>query len=169
MYAPDPGNPQRESPLSVARKWLPWCAALIFVMTIGWTALAVWAEVDAGEQQGAVNIAIAAVNRAAPAAPLIVIYAMMIVSALDLARGFAVVTERFLTEKFLEPWRERQRARARAEGHAEGRAEGREEGRTEAWHQWTEWNNRRKAAETNGEPFDEPPPGYDRMPVVPPY
>ena len=165
MYAPDAGNPQRESPLSVARKWLPWCAALIFVMTIGWTALAVWAEAAAGEQQGAANIAIAAVNRAAPAAPLIVIYAIMIVSALDLARGFAVVTERFLTEKFLEPWRERQRARIRAEVIAEAQ----DEARAEERRKWTEWNNRRKAAEINGEPFEEPPPGYDRMPVVPPY
>ena len=72
-----------------------------------------------------------------------------------------MVTERFLTEKFLEPWRERQRARIRAEERAKGRAE--------EWRQWTEWNNRRVEAETNGEPFDEPPPGYDRMPVVPPY
>ena len=157
MPAPDAANPPRQSPLSVARQWLPWCAALIFVMTIGWTALAAWAEVAAGKQQGLPNIALAAANRAAPAAPLIVIYAIMLVSALDLARGFVVVTERFLTEKFLEPWRERQRARQRAEGRAEERR------------LWTEWNDRRVAAETNGEPFREPPPGYDRMPVPPPY
>ena len=76
-----------------------------------------------------------------------------------------MVTERFLTEKFLEPWRERQRQKIRAEVMAEARAEG----RAEEWHQWNEWNNRRLEAKTNGEPFDEPPPGYDRMPVVPPY
>lgn len=67
MPAPDAANPPRQSPLSVARQWLPWCAALIFGMTIGWTALAAWAEVDAGQQQGLPNIALAAVNRAAPA------------------------------------------------------------------------------------------------------
>ena len=81
----------------------------------------------------------------------------MLVSALDLARGFAVVTERFLTEKFLEPWRERRRERMRAEGRAEERR------------LWTEWNERRIAAEIKGEPFREPPPGYDRMPLPPPY
>ena len=161
MPAPDAANPPRQSPLSVARQWLPWCAALIFVMTIGWTALAAWAEVAAGKQQGLPNIALAAANRAAPAAPLIVIYAIMLVSALDLARGFAVVTERFLTEKFLDPWRERRRARMRAEIQAEIQAE--------EWHKWNDWNNRRIEAETNGEPFREPPPGYDRMPVPPPY
>ena len=161
MPAPDAANPPRQSPLSVARQWLPWCAALIFVMTIGWTALAAWAEVAAGKQQGLPNIALAAANRAAPAAPLIVIYAIMLVSALDLARGFAVVTERFLTEKFLDPWRERRRARMRAEIQAEIQAE--------EWHKWNDWNNRRIEAETNGEPFREPPPGHDRMPVPPPY
>ena len=56
-----------------------------------------------------------------------------------------MVTARFLTEKFLEPLRERLRE------------EGREEGRKEV-RRWAAWNQRREAAEKEGEPFDEPPP-----------
>ena len=148
--ASDAGNPPRESPLSVARKWLPWCAALIFAMTAGWTALVAWAEVDGGKQQGIAAITIAVVSKAAPAAPLIVVYAIMIVSALDVAGGFAMVTARYLSNKFLEPLKEKRRA----EGREEGRAEGREEERRK----WTDWNRRRLEAETSGVPFDEPPP-----------
>lgn len=146
MSASDAGNPPRESPLSVARKWLPWCAALIFAMTAGWTALVAWAEVDGGKQQGVAAITIAVVSKAAPAAPLIVVYAIMIVSALDVAGGFAMVTARYLSNKFLEPLKEKRRA------------EGREEGREEERRKWTDWNRRRLEAETSGVPFDEPPP-----------
>ncbi len=169
MPAPDAGNPRREPPLSVARKWLPWCAALIFAMTVGWTALTAWAEVDAGQHQGIPNIVIAVVNQAAPAAPLIVIYAIMIVSALDIAGGFAMVTAKYLTDNFLEPWREKRREKVRAEGRAEGLAkglvEGENKGRAEErskWDEerrkWIDWNRRRLEAESNGVPFDEPPP-----------
>ena len=146
MSVSDAGNPPRESPLSVARKWLPWCAALIFAMTAGWTALVAWAEVGGGKQQGVAAITIAVVSKAAPAAPMIVIYAIMIVSALDVAGGFAMVTARYLSNKFLEPLKEKRRA--------EGRVEGREEERRK----WTDWNRRRLEAEARGVPFDEPPP-----------
>ena len=36
--------------------------------------------------------------------------------------------------------------------------EGKLEGRKETHRQWAAWNERRKAAERAGEPFDEPPP-----------
>lgn len=38
---------------------------------------------------------------------------------------------------------------------------GRAEGLGEANSAWQEWNRRRIAAETDGEPFDEPPPNFD--------
>ena len=34
----------------------------------------------------------------------------------------------------------------------------RQEGRAEERQAWEEWNTRREAAETSGEPFTEPPP-----------
>ena len=43
-------------------------------------------------------------------------------------------------------------------GIAVGRFEGREEGEAAERRRWTEWNDRRIAAERAGVPFDEPPP-----------
>ncbi len=182
----DAENQSRESPLSIARKWLPWCLALIFAMTAGWTALVVWSEVSGGNHEGVVDTAIAVVNIAAPAAPLIVLYAILTTSTLDMLGGLAVVTAKYLTDKFLDPWREKRRAEALAKGRAkgleEGRAEGLEEGRTEGLEEgrtegleegrtegleegraeerrkWTEWNQRRLEAISMDLSFDEPPP-----------
>ena len=42
---------------------------------------------------------------------------------------------------------------------AEGRVEGRAEGRAERDFEWQEWLRRRAYAESEGLPFDEPPPG----------
>ena len=38
------------------------------------------------------------------------------------------------------------------------RAEGRQEGREDANQAWAAWNQRRLAAERDGQPFTEPPP-----------
>ena len=57
-----------------------------------------------------------------------------------------MVTNRWLEEKWLNPWLERRKA----EGVAKGKAE--EHSR------WTEWNQRRIEANEAGIPFDEPPP-----------
>ena len=46
----------------------------------------------------------------------------------------------------------------RAEGVKEGRAEGVKEGRKSTQQLWEAWNRRRLEAETNNEPFNEPPP-----------
>ncbi len=60
----------------------------------------------------------------------------------------------YLRKKLIEPLEERRRQEAeqrREEARARGRAENQAE--------WEAWNERRIAAEANGEPFDEPPPG----------
>ena len=133
---------QRESPLSVAQKWLPWCLALIFVMTGAWTALVAWAEISGGQHGAIAKTAIAVVSAAAPAAPLIVLYAILTIGTVDLTGGAAVVTARYLTNKFVTPLIEKRRA----------------EGRAEERRKWTEWNRRRLEAEASDAPFDEPPP-----------
>jgi len=61
-----------------------------------------------------------------------------------------MVTKRWLEEKWLNPWLERQKADNLAKGYEEGRAEERQ--------RWTEWNRRRMEANETGIPFDEPPP-----------
>lgn len=136
----------RESPLSVAQKWLPWCLALIFVTTIGWTALVSWEEVSNGGHTSLRETVIAVVDKAAPAVPFIVIYAIMATSLIDALGGFALVTKRWLEENWLNPWLERRKT----EGHAEGRVE--------EWLLWSEWNHRRMEAEERGVPFNELPP-----------
>ncbi len=76
--------------------------------------------------------------------------------------GFALPAAYILTEVIdmvLGAWyRQRTRARARAEGLAEGRKEGRDEGKQEQQERWLRWLERRRAAEANDLPFDEPPP-----------
>ena len=163
--APQSESPRRESPLSVAGKWLPWCLTLIFALTIVWTALVAWDELSAGNQQGVVGTLVATVSNAAPAVPLIVLYAILTVSAFDFVGGLAMVTAKYLTEKFLEPWREKRREEAkkameknRAKILAEGLAEGRAQGEAEERRRWVEWNHRRLEAQEEGVPFDEPPP-----------
>jgi hypothetical protein len=48
--------------------------------------------------------------------------------------------------------------RIRRESFADGRKEGFADGETEMNQLWTEWLARKEAAESTGEPFDEPPP-----------
>ena len=136
----------RESPLSVARKWLPWSIGLIFALTLGWTALIAWDEVSSGKHTDILETAIAVGSKTAPAAPLIVIYSIMVTSVSDTLGGYALVTARYLGNKFVKPVIEKHRA------------EGRDEGRDEERRMWTDWNTRRLEAEKSGQPFDEPPP-----------
>lgn len=143
----------RISPMTVARNWLPWCAVLIFVMTLGWTALIAWDEVVNGNHSNFLRTAIVVGTKVAPAAPATVLYAILIVGIADAIGGFAVVTKRYLERKWIKPLIERQKAEAERQ-----KAEGRAEGRKEANRDWVAWNRRRVDAETKGEPFNEAPP-----------
>ena len=40
---------QRESVWNVAARWVPWCLALIFLLTIGWTAFVAWTLAKHGD------------------------------------------------------------------------------------------------------------------------
>ena len=74
---------------------------------------------------------------------------------------FMVVAD-YLRKKLIEPLEERRRQEAeqrRQQAREEGLAEGRAEGEAQNQAAWEAWNQRRMAAEVNGEPFDEPPPG----------
>ena len=117
------GRSQRESPLGVARKWLPWCLGLIFALTAGWTALIAWAEVSSRNHEGIAETAIAVVSAAAPASPLILIYAILTIGAIDVMGGLTIVTARYLGDKFVKPLIEKRRAEGR--GEASGRRPGR--------------------------------------------
>ena len=176
------------SPLDIAKKWLPWCAALIFAQTLGFTALIAWREISKGVA-GVNELIIAVVSGTAPSVPLFVVYAIIGVSMLDFIGGTAMVTAKYLTKKLIEPLERKRReeleqrfergraegvaqgvaqgvergraegvAQGRAEGVAQGVAQGVDQGRARERRAWTEWNRRRLEAEANGLPFNEPPP-----------
>ena len=130
-------------------KWLPWCLALIFLLTIGWTAFVAWVEATQFRHTSVAQLVIAAVNKSVPATPFIFLVFMLTVSGADLLEGVIMVTKRYLDSKFVEPIRKQLRE------------EGREEGREEAIKLWEAWNRRREDAEKRGELFTEPPPGTE--------
>ena len=140
-------RPERESIWSVGRSWLPWCLGLIFALTIGWTVFIASTGASDSKHDGTASIAKAVVSESAQAVPLIVVYAIFIITLLDIAGGAAMVTYRYLERKFLKPLEEKLRAEARAEGRALAQRE------------WEGWNSRREEAAAKGEPFNEPPPG----------
>ena len=146
-------RPERESIWSIGRKWLPWYLLTVFAMVIGWTAFVARLEISSKNHAGLADLANAVVKGTSPAAPLIPIYALLVISTLDVVGGATVVTARYLSDKFLKQLHEKLRE--------EGRERGLEEGRNETQCQWAAWNQRRLDAENNGEPFDEPPPELD--------
>ena len=148
-------RPERESIWSIGRKWLPWYLLIVFAMVIGWTAFVAWLETSSGTHSRLADSANAVVRGAATAAPLIPIYALLVVSTLDVLGSVTMVTYRYLSDKFLKPLHERLRQ--------EGRQEGRKEGREEERRKWAAWNQRREEAETKGETFNEPPPSSEEI------
>ena len=163
----DESQDDRISILTVARTWWAWCLGLIFVLTIGWTALVAQTIVASGEYTGAAQTIVAIVSTSAPGEFLIIIYSLMAVTALDYGGGYIVVTARYLTNKWVKPLQDKFRQEGRKEGLEEGieigvergRAEGREMGVTSERQYWLDRERRRLEAEAQGIPFDEPLPG----------
>lgn len=125
---PDEERGERISILTVARAWWHWCLAIIFVLTIGWTALVAWTEITSGDHIGVPNTVIAIITVAAPGEFIIIIYSLMLVTIFDLTGGLFVVTKRYLLNKWIYPQERRIRKEAHQKGLEEGREQGREEG-----------------------------------------
>lgn len=134
----------------MARRWVPWCLALIFLLTIAWTAFVGWTLAVHGNYAGSSLLVVDTAGKSGPAAPLILLLAVSVVSLADSLEGIIVVTKRYLDSKLVEPIRSQLRE--------EGREEGRKEGVKENQKQWVAWNSRRLEAEARGEAFTEPPP-----------
>lgn len=162
----DDKREQRESILSVAAKWLPWCLALVFVLTIGWAIFVTRVEILNPQGRNSSEIAIAVAIKTATTLPLIILCSLFITTTLDMLGGATMVTARYLTEKFLEPFREKIKAEGRAEGIAEGKEEGIAKGKEEGialgaarkQREWENWLRDEQEAKERGEPFDDPPP-----------
>lgn len=144
---------------SIASRWVPWCLALILLLTLGWTGLVSWVEATQFDHVSDSQMAIAAVNKSAPAIPLIAALSILTVTLADLLRGGFVVTQRFLEERFLNPWLIKRKAQTRAEAERAERLN----------RHWRAWNQRRLEAEAKGEPFSEPTPDLDSIGNGPEY
>ena len=144
---------KRESVWSVARRWVPWFLLLLCLMTVAWTGFVFWVEATQFIHDTRSQLVITAVNKGAPASPLIFLLSIVAVSVADSLEGMVVVTKRYLDSKLVEPVRRQLRD--------EGREEGREEGEKRERQRWIDWNSRRLEAESKGETFSEPPPAPD--------
>ncbi len=162
--------PERESVWSVARAWLPWCLALIFLLTFVWTGFVAWVQITTGNHPSVGPLVESIVIKGASGVPLILVISIAAVTIADIAGGAIVVTYRYLNNKFVEPLRRQLREEGKKEGREEGKKEGREEGKKEgrkegvavgemqANQRWRDWLRRQDEAQAKGEPFDEPPP-----------
>ena len=141
----DENQDERLSILTVARIWWPWCLALIFVLTIVWTALVAQTVMASGEHSGMLETIVAIISASAPGEFLIIIYSLMIVTALEYGGSVIVVTARYLTNKWVKPLQDKLR----------------QEGRKAERKAWLARERRRLEAEAKGIPFDEPYPDAD--------
>ena len=116
---------QRESVWNVATRWVPWCLALIFLLTIGWTAFVAWTLATHGNYASNSLLAVDTAEKSGPVVPLILLLAVCTVSLIDSVEGIIVVTKRYLDSKLVEPIRQRLR----------------EEGREEERQLWRDWEH----------------------------
>ena len=138
------------SPLTVVKRLGTLCIGIVMLYTFGWTAFIAQYEVRRGSHPDLESASRATAESVGQVDTLILIYAIATTVALDILGGMALVTARYLGNKFVKPLIERHKAAGREEGVAVGEAAERR--------RWTEWNNRRIEAERAGVPFDEPPP-----------
>ena len=105
------------------------------------------------------------------------VYGTIIVSLIEVIRIMIILPADYLSQKFVEPLKERQRAAGRAKGLAEGRAEGRAvgiaeglaegravgkaQGRAELRAEIMDWLRRKEEHEREGKEFNEPMPGLE--------
>ena len=140
----------RESIWSISPRWKTAYFLLFSIQSLAGTGLLSWYEVAHRTEDSAVETILAIVSGMAEVG---VAAAVATVVTTEVAQNI-MVTGEYLRQKLVEPLKEKQRA----EGREEGRKEGREEGREEERAAWEAWNRRRLNAESEGEPFDEPPP-----------
>ena len=151
-------EPERQSIWSVASGWLPAYFALfnaLGLLGVGFVIIrnVLWvSHPTVHDMIWAIITGIVVVGAASATA-----------SILAVETGKNVMIVGTYLEEMLKKRRARQLAEVRAEGVDEGRAEGvekgRVEGRSDLAAEIREWNARRLAAQSKGEPFDEPPPG----------
>ena len=140
----------RESIWSISPRWKTAYFVLFSVQSLAGAGLLSWYEIAQQTEDSAVETVLAIISGMAEVG---VAAAVVTVVTTEVAQN-VMVTGEYLRQKLVEPLKEKQRA--------EGRAKGREEGRAEEREAWEAWNRRRMAAESEGKPFDEPPPSLQQ-------
>ena len=169
-------EPERQSIWSVASGWLPAYFALFNALGLLGVVFVVIRNVfwvshpTVHDMIWAIIMGIVMVGAASATASIL---------AVETGKNIMIVGT--YLEEMLKKRRARQLAEVRAQGVEEGRAEGvtrgraegvekgraegvekgRSEGRSDLAAEIREWNARRLAAQSKGEPFDEPPPGLE--------
>ena len=135
---------EREDMLSILRKYRPIYFAVFLAQVIAWCVITTWWEATSGEHTDDVlGMVIAIGLKMAPLMGLSIITTIVLV---DIGRYLVVLLPTpNVRRKIME--------KAESEGRAAGMAEERRN--------WVAWNRRRKEAEAQGLPFNEPPPGAD--------
>ena len=147
-------EPERQSIWSVASGWLPAYFALfnaLGLLGVGFVIVrnVLWvSHPTVHDMIWAIITGIVVVGAASATASIL---------AVETGKNIMIVGT--YLEEMLKKRRARQMAEVRAEGVDEGRAEGVTKGRSDLAAEIREWNSRRLAAQSKGEPFDEPPPG----------
>ena len=143
----------RVSVMSVHESWWYAYIGVFFVQMTAWTVMAGWDEAARGDHAGVVEY-LRAVGRGS--SHMVQMFVMSTIVLVESGRLFMVLAQGIADR--LKERREQFKADLIAEGRAEGMAEGRSEGRSELAAEVAAWNERRLAAESRGEKFDEPPP-----------
>ena len=146
----------RVSVMSVHEGWWYAYLGVFFVQMALWTGMTGWDEAARGNHAGVVEY-LRAVGRGS--SHMVQMFVMSTIVLVESGRLFMVLAQRMADR--LKERREQRRAereKFKAEMIAEGRAEGMAEGRSELAAEVAAWNERRLAAESRGEKFDEPPP-----------
>ena len=127
---------EREDLLSILRRYRPFYFAVFIVQVIVWCILVYWWESTSGEHAtDPLGRIIATGLKMAPLTGLSAITAIVLV---DIWRYLVVLLPTPSTRRKII-----------------------EKAKAEERRNWVAWNNRRKEAEEQGLPFDEPPPGDD--------
>ena len=143
-------DPERQSIWSVASGWLPAYFALfnaLGLLGVGFVIVrnVLWvSHPTVHDMIWAIITGIVVVGAASATASIL---------AVETGKNVMIVGT------YLEEMLKKRRARQLAEVRAEGVDEGLTRGRSDLAAEIREWNARRLAAQSKGEPFDEPPPG----------
>ena len=151
---------EREDMLSILRKYRPIYFAVFLAQVIAWCVITTWWEATSGEHTDDVlGMVIAIGLKMAPLMGLSIITTIVLV---DIGRYLVVLLPTpNVRRKIMEKAESEGRAAGMAAGMAEGMAAGMAAGMAEERRNWVAWNRRRKEAETQGLPFNEPSPGSD--------